>query len=95
MRRYKETAEDIEVKDRLWGAVQREAMRFAVRYAEEHVVGERSSTEQENICDTAKAKGYPKGLIRELGSLVRRNMADGDRAVDVFAAYRGKIGLSV
>lgn len=93
MMRFKETAEDIAVKLRLWEASYRELMHFAERYAEEHVVGERSSEGQESVVWAAKAKGYPIGVVRRLGSLVRRDMREAPEAKAVTERYRERLGL--
>lgn len=89
----KEDDGDRAVKLQLWSATERELMHFASRYAEEHVVGERASEAQEGVADAAKAKGYPKGLVRMLGSLVRREMVETPDAAALMREYRVKIGL--
>ncbi|WP_323008511.1 hypothetical protein [Paracoccus sp. (in: a-proteobacteria)] len=44
--KFKETAEDLAVKDRLWDATERELEHFARLYADGHVVGVRYSSRQ-------------------------------------------------
>lgn len=88
---FKETVEDIAVKDRLWSATEAEAMRFAERCAEEHVVGIKYSDGQKDVTDAAHKKGYPKGLIRALATHIRA-----DREADRIALlddYKRDLGL--
>lgn len=89
----KEDDGDRAVKLRLWSSTERELMHFASRYAEEHVIGERASEAQGGVADAAKAKGYPKVLVRKLGSLVRREMVETPDAAALMREYRVKIGL--
>lgn len=91
--RLKEDASDIAVKARLWDATKRELLHFANRYAEEHVVGSRVSDGQEGVVCAASAKGYPRTLVRNLGELARRDMADSDRAREEIQSYQIKLGL--
>lgn len=89
---FKETAEDVAVKDRLWSATEAEAMRFANRCAEEHVVGAAYSDGQKDVTEAAHQKGYPKGLIRKLATHIRADR-DEDRAA-LTHDYRCKLGLN-
>ena len=91
--RLKEDAGDIAVKARLWDATRRELMHFATRYAEEHVVGVRVSDGQEDVAIAAKDKGYPKTLVRALGSIVRRDLSESSEASEMIAEYQIKLGL--
>lgn len=70
--KFKETAEDLAVKDRLWDATERELEHFARLYADGYVVGEPYSDAQKDATSAAKRKGYPKGLVRDLGAIVRK-----------------------
>lgn len=90
----KEDSSDIAVKTRLWEATQRELLGFVERYAAHHVVGCRVSDGQEDVACAAKAKGYPKTLVRDLGSLSRRGLMGGVEATEALRAYRVKIGLA-
>jgi hypothetical protein len=91
---YKETEADNAVKARLWASTESELRRFAARYAEEHIVGSRVSEGQEDVACAAKGKGYPKTVVRALGSLYRRDMSDADVAAEVVSDYRHSLGLS-
>lgn len=90
---FKETAEDIAVKDRLWSATEAEAMRFAKRCADAHVVGSAYSEGQKDVTHIAFKKGYPKGLIRKLATHIRANREE-DRTA-LLLEYRSSIGLNV
>ena len=90
---FKETAEDVAVKDRLWSATEAEAMRFANRCAEEHVVGAAYSDGQKDVTEAAHKKGYPKGLIRKLATHIRADREE-DRTA-LLEEYRNSIGLNV
>ncbi|MTH66720.1 hypothetical protein [Paracoccus shanxieyensis] len=68
--RFKETADDLAVKAKLWDATDREIERFARSYADGFVKGERYSDAQKDACAAAKRKGYPKMLIHALGAQV-------------------------
>ena len=92
--RLKESQEDSDVKARLWDATSRELIRFAERYAEEHVVGQRVSEAQEDVACAAAKMGYPKTLVRDLGSAARRGVMAEDRAVGMLCAYQIRIGLA-
>ncbi len=86
MSRFKETADDIAVKDRLWASTEVEALRFAEREAEEFVIGHAYSDGQKDVTAAAKKKGYPIGLIRKLGRALRLQL---DEAKDeALNAYR-------
>lgn len=91
MGKFKEECSDIAVKERLWNATEREALRFANREAEEFVVGSAYSDGQKEVTSAAKKKGYPIGLIRTLGRAIRLNLeVERDQAL---VEYRSKIGL--
>lgn len=92
MNKLKETAGDIEVKERLWCATEREVLKFAGREAEEFVKGEAHSDGQKDVTSAAKKKGYPCGLIRSLGR-ARRLELDAEISAQL-SEYREKIGLS-
>lgn len=88
----KEDAADIQVKERLWQATERELLGFSERYAAAHEVGERVSDPQEDIACAAKLKGYPKTLVRNLGGVIRRELPDETRGL--LDGYRQKLGLA-
>lgn len=68
-----ETPEDLEVKRKLWRATEREVMGFAQRYADLHAVGSKKPSDgQKDIAAAAKKKGYPKTLIYQAASIIRR-----------------------
>ncbi|REF70384.1 hypothetical protein [Paracoccus versutus] len=77
--KFKETAEDLAVKDRLWDATERELEHFARLYAEGHVAGFRYRDAQKDATSAAKRRGYPKGLVRDLGAVVRKGEWGGGR----------------
>lgn len=89
--KFKEEPADIEVKDRLWMATEAEAMRFAVREAEEFVVGQAYSEGQKQVTSAAKRKGYPCGLIRKVGRAHRLGLED--IAAEALRDYREHLGL--
>lgn len=91
--RLKETAEDLAVKDRLWDATDRELHHFAEIYAAGHVPGERYSDAQKDATSAAKVKGYPKGLVRSLGDIVRKDEWGGVEAASIRQEYRARLGL--
>ncbi|WP_313349101.1 hypothetical protein [Paracoccus sp. (in: a-proteobacteria)] len=70
--KFKETAEDIAVKDRLWDATERELEHFSRLYADGYIKGEDYSDAQRDATSAAKRKGYPKGLVRALGGIIRK-----------------------
>lgn len=69
--KLKETAEDLEVKERLWGATVREVREISERYAAAHEVGVRETERQYDIVFAAKKRGYPMGLVRDLARSIR------------------------
>ena len=91
MMKFKEESEDIAVKDRLWGATERELLGFAQKYADRHVVGAGRSGGQRDICSAAKGKGYRIGDVAKVGSALRRG-ADPSETLN---KYRDHLGLSV
>lgn len=90
---FKETPADLAVKERLWDATVSEVKRYAKMYADLHVVGERSSDQQDDLADIAKAKGYPKMLIRLAGSLHRRGLIEGQEGAQLLAEYKYRLGF--
>lgn len=86
---FKETPEDVAVKERLWDATVREARGFASRHARGHQRGTRETPEQYDIAFAAKMKGYPMGLIRSLSRAIRRGESENEH----LAVYRSAIGL--
>lgn len=95
MIRFKEDAGDAEVKRQLWSATEREILRFANRFAEEHEQGNRYSRGQRVVCAAAKKKGYPKTMIQKIGRLIRREAEGSQDMINILKKYRWQIGLGV
>lgn len=89
--KYRETDEDRDVKRQVWGAVVREATRFASRFNEERVAGERYSDGQKDVMFAARRRGYTADLIRALAAHMRK--PDDLRRDRALRWYRVKIGL--
>lgn len=88
---FKETKEDVAVKDQLWKSIKAEVMRFSQKCAECHMPGVKYSERQKDVTDAAKQKGYPKGMIRAIASHIRAG-----RVVErdaMLRAYRASLGL--
>lgn len=88
----KEDDGDRAVKASLWEASEREILRFAGRYRQEHCAGVAACRAQDDVADAAKQKGYPKGLIRFLGAQKRGDEMDA-AGLQRLREYRQSIGL--
>lgn len=85
----RETAADVEVREKLWDASVAELKRCASSYAEASVKGAWSTDLQDEIVAAAKKRGYPAGLVRLGRRLVRGTKA----AKRDLAQWRAKIAI--
>lgn len=90
MSHFVETVADVEVENRLWDATKRELLGFCQKFADRHVVGERRSDGQKDVCEAAKLKGYRITDVARIGAAIR----SGRDFSDTLESYRESLGLA-